>query len=140
VTRRLPAVDAFFNSLTPHAGCVYGWLWTHDSQGVDVTRDGQFVYVADSEGPVVRRVEVATGEVRTIAGMQGQEGAIDGIAGVNRFIRPNRVALDPTHTALYLTDVNSFSHRIRRVDLSTRTQPAARECHTYLLTTSEALA
>jgi hypothetical protein len=33
-------------------------------QGVAVTRDGLFVYVADSQGPVIRRVEIATGTPR----------------------------------------------------------------------------
>lgn len=59
--------------------------------------------------------------MQTIAGMAGQEGAIDGAAGTNRFIRPTRLALDPSHTVLYFTDVNSFSHRIRKLDLATRT-------------------
>ncbi len=86
----------------------FGWL------GGLVT-DGTNLYVADSSNSKIRKVDIATGEVTTLAGLAGSFASIDGV-GINaRFGNP--VGITKVGTNLYITD-SAFSS-IRRLDLTT---------------------
>ncbi len=75
------------------------------------------LYVADKKNNTIRKVDVASGAVTTVAGAPGQPGTSDGIGSAARFYWPAGLALDGSGGLLVSEEVN---HTIRRVDLATR--------------------
>jgi sugar lactone lactonase YvrE len=80
-----------------------------------ITMDGKNLYVADSNNNTIRKIEVNTGLVTTIAGMAGTPGSRDGMGEMARFDYPWGITSDGTN--LYVTDV--FNHIIRKIVIST---------------------
>jgi sugar lactone lactonase YvrE len=74
------------------------------------------LYLTDTENHTIRRIDVATAEVTTIAGAYGVNGAADGTGGAARFREPEGLALDEGGT-LYIADTDNAT--IRRMDLTT---------------------
>ncbi|EOD29066.1 hypothetical protein EMIHUDRAFT_365941, partial [Emiliania huxleyi CCMP1516] len=64
----------------------------------------------------IRRVEVATGEVTTLAG-SGEEGDADGVGDAAEFCHPYGVAISPDGCALFVAD--QCNDKIRRVEVAT---------------------
>ena len=94
------------------------------AQPSGLASDGNWLYVADSEGSAIRRIGTsADSEVSTIAGTSGlprgqslfEFDDIDGIGDAARFQHPLGVALG--EDVLYVAD--SYNHKIRRIDLKT---------------------
>lgn len=84
------------------------------NQPTGITTDGVYLYVTDSGNHTVRRIEIATKAVSTVAGTSGIAGSTNGIQGVARFNIPNRITTDGT--SLFLTD---FGNRtIRKIDIA----------------------
>lgn len=52
------------------------------------------LYVADTENHTIRKINVATGEVSTVAGLAGNEGTKDGVGGAARLSHPHGVTVD----------------------------------------------
>lgn len=77
--------------------------------------DGTYVYVAESGNHTIRRIEIATQQVTTVAGYPGKVGSTDGIGTAARFSTPSRLATDGKN--LYVTDF--YNRTIRRIDLAT---------------------
>src|SRR5271165_995628 len=75
--------------------------------GVTVDRAGT-TYVADRLNKRVRRIDVVTGVISTLAG----EGSPSG----EPLVEPNGLALDPTQQFLYVADV--ADHRVRLLDVA----------------------
>jgi hypothetical protein len=75
--------------------------------------DGVDLFVADPGNFAIRRVELATGEVTTIAG--GTEGTADGTGDEAQFVAPAGLAYDDG--TLYVADVGA--HTIRAIDVAT---------------------
>jgi len=73
------------------------------------------VYVADFFNALIRRVEVATGTVTTIAGSPGSFGTVDGVGPAANFANPNAMVLDAAGTTLYVMDGTA----LRRVVVAT---------------------
>ncbi len=85
----------------------------HGPHGVCVDRAGN-LYVADSEGHRIRRVDAVTGEIRTVAGTGDEGESGDGGPAIKAaFRRPEVVAIGPAGD---LVIGDSYNHRIRRVD------------------------
>ena len=84
--------------------------------GVAISPDGSALFVADYLNDKIRRVEVATGAVTTVAG-SGVEGNADGMGGTAQFHYPCGVAISPDGSALFVTDFGN--HKIRRVEVAT---------------------
>jgi hypothetical protein len=81
-----------------------------------VTSDGAGnVYVADFFNALLRRVEVVTGTVTTIAGSPGSFGNVDGVGAAANFQNMNAIVLDATGTTVYVMDGTA----LRRVVLAT---------------------
>ena len=77
-----------------------------------IATDGVYIYVADAASHVIRKVEINSGTVTTIAGKRGQSGYNDG-TGVNALFKaPSGIAL--LDGLLYVTDTDN--HLIRRVN------------------------
>jgi sugar lactone lactonase YvrE len=82
-----------------------------------VATDGVDLYVADYYNNAIRRVNIATKHVTTIAGnLAGFGGSVDAIGELAYFNRPSGIALAGGN--LYVTD--SLNYTIRKIDLSTR--------------------
>jgi DNA-binding beta-propeller fold protein YncE len=78
-----------------------------------ITTDGTSLYVTDFNNRTIRKVDILTGAVSTIAGKSGPlETATDGIGSEARFYQPNGITTDGTF--LYVTD--SYLNTVRRID------------------------
>ncbi|MBV5339496.1 MAG: hypothetical protein J0665_08045 [Deltaproteobacteria bacterium] len=78
-----------------------------------ITTDRISLYVTDFNNRTIRKVDILTGEVSTIAGKSGPlEAATDGIGSEARFYQPNGITTDGTY--LYVTD--SYLNTVRRID------------------------
>jgi len=80
-----------------------------------IVSDGSNLYVADYDNHAIRKIEIATGSVSTLAG-SGKEGKKDGVGADASFQNPRGIAIDGT--ALYVAD--TYNHTIRKVDIATR--------------------
>jgi len=82
------------------------------ANGVAVDGDGN-VFVADRANHAIRKLDVRTGKVTTLAGA-GSPGFVDGIGAEARFQDPSGVAVAPDGS---IDVADSGNHRIRRVGL-----------------------
>lgn len=106
-----PTVTTFAGSTRADGtGAAARFSWPHG-----VARNGTDLYVADAYDHTIRRIEIGTGNVTTVAGSAGASGSADGVGSAARFNDPHDVATDGTH--LYVTDYGN--HTIRRVALAT---------------------
>lgn len=87
------------------------------NQPTGITTDGVNVYVTDSGNQTVRRINIASKAVSTLAGTSGEIGSDDGIQSGARFNLPGRITTDGVN--LYLTDVNNRT--VRKIALLTGT-------------------
>ena len=78
--------------------------------------NGSALFVADCENHKIRRVEVATGEVTTVAG-SGENGDADGVGEAAQFRYPTGIAISPDGSALFVADCCNY--KIRRVEVAT---------------------
>lgn len=81
-------------------------------EGLDVDHAGH-LYVADTGNHTIRIITLATGSVRTIAGLAGLTGSADGNGSSARFNAPSGLALDAAGNLLVADEDN---HVIRKVD------------------------
>lgn len=81
-------------------------------EGLVVDATGTFLYVADSENHAIRRIELASGDVTTVAGVGGDPDDDD-----THLFSPRNLAFDPAGTGLYITDTGNYV--IRHLDLAT---------------------
>jgi hypothetical protein len=85
------------------------------NQPIGITTDGVNVYVTDYNNATVRRIDIATNAVYTLAGTSGAIGTTNGTQGDARFNRPGRITTDGKY--LYLTDFNNRT--IRMIEILT---------------------
>src|SRR5262249_12330010 len=78
--------------------------------GIALSRDGQFLLVADFGNDRIRRVNLSTGKVDTLAG-SGNAGSADGPPAEASFDGPLALAVD-ANGAVFVTDFNSGTIRI----------------------------
>lgn len=79
-----------------------------------VTSDGSYVFVADSLNHRIRKIEIATGLVTTLAG-DGTGAYLDGVGAAAQFNNPNGITCDGPN--LYVADTGN--HRIRKIVIAT---------------------
>jgi DNA-binding beta-propeller fold protein YncE len=83
-----------------------------------VARDNAgYLYVADTNNNTIRKVEISTGKVSTLAGKAGVLDSIDGTGADARFNSPQGLISDSDGANLYVAD--SGNNTIRKVVLST---------------------
>ncbi|WP_394840119.1 hypothetical protein LVJ94_24850 [Pendulispora rubella] len=83
-----------------------------------ITSDGDgHLYVTDAWNNTIRRIDIATREVVTIAGTAGGGGSTDGVGPQARFFSPQGITCDRAGH-LYVADW--FNGTIRAIDLATR--------------------
>ena len=80
-----------------------------------VTTDGFSVFITDRNNNTIRRMDIATGNVVTIAGTPGVADSIDGTGSSALFNSPSGITTDGTN--LYVCD--TLNHTIRRIVIAT---------------------
>jgi len=80
---------------------------------IGITTDGTNLYVTDNQA--IRKVDIATGSVTTLAGSPGLGGSADATGTSARFNTPLRLTTDGTW--LYVTD--NANYTIRKVSIAT---------------------
>lgn len=85
-------------------------------RGIAVSSDGLFALVADQDNQRVRRVEIATGLVTTLAG-SGSRGFADGAGLTALFAEPTGVAISSNGLFALVSDRNN--NRVRGINLAT---------------------
>lgn len=79
-----------------------------------VTSDGKDLYIADTGNHCIRKYEISTGDVTTIAGLCGTSGTLDATGGAARFNNPLQISTDGTN--LFICD--RANNTIRKVVIS----------------------
>lgn len=82
---------------------------------VGITTDGTYLYVVDQGNRVVRKIDLFTRNVTTIAGQPGQHGSLDGPGNLARFQFIHGITTDGT----YLYIGGNTDLKVRRVTLAT---------------------
>jgi sugar lactone lactonase YvrE len=114
------AIDVAAGSVETLAG-VYGQIGASDGAGVQATFNlpsglafsGGQLYLADTENGTIRRIDLQTGAVTTVAGTAGQTGALDGIGADAQFAALNGLVADASGN-LYVGDTENDT--IRKLD------------------------
>lgn len=86
--------------------------------GVAADESGAQLFVADSYNNVLRRVDVGSRTVVTLAGVAGQQGSVDATGSDARFFYPLGIVLHSSASVVYVADY--FGLCIRRVNILTR--------------------
>lgn len=81
-----------------------------------IASDGTYIYVADAGNNLIRKIEISSRTVTTLAG-SGTMGSSDGIGAAAEFGSPAGVAI--AGSFLYVTDLNNET--IRRIEIATGT-------------------
>ena len=84
--------------------------------GIDIDSSGKYLYVADSNGHRIRRVEISTSKVTTVAG-NGNNGYQDAIGTTAVLSYPEYVKVGADGN-LYFTEVGS--HLVKYINIDTR--------------------
>lgn len=79
-----------------------------------ITTDGAYLYIADTYNHKIRKIEITTGAVTTLAG-SGMQGSSDGTGAAASFYRPYDITTDGAH--LYVAD--TYNHKIRKIEITT---------------------
>ena len=87
-------------------------------QGLVYNAAHNCLYFCDNDNQRIRKVDLATQTVSTVAGT-GEEGFQDGPAAQAKVNYPTGLVYDAAHNCLYFGDWGN--HRIRKVDLATQT-------------------
>jgi sugar lactone lactonase YvrE len=86
----------------------------HFNLPTQIATDGSSLFVADSGNNTIRRIVLADGTVKTIAGQAGQQGNTDGPPSKSSFSNPSGIATDGKN--VYVSDTGN--QLIRKIDLS----------------------
>lgn len=84
--------------------------------GLALSTDRTTLYVADTGNDVIRSINVATGQVMTLAGQAGKAQSVDGSGSGAAFCHPWGLDVDPGNAHLYIAD--NCSNTIRRLTLN----------------------
>jgi sugar lactone lactonase YvrE len=82
------------------------------SAPLGIAADTTSAYVADTGNHVIRKVDLASGKVTTLAGAVGQAAPTDGAFATARFNGPQGLALDASGQVLYVADSGNRSVRV----------------------------
>jgi hypothetical protein len=80
-----------------------------------IVRVGSNLYITDADSHTIRKVEIATGTVTTLAGTAGSAGFVDGTGAAARFHTPLSITSDGT--SLYLVDSDNYC--LRKIAIAT---------------------
>ena len=76
-----------------------------------ITNDGTYLYVADYGNHVIRKIDIATNAVTTVAGLAGTPAYVNATGTAARFQNPLRIVYDAGSTSFYITDAGTRTIR-----------------------------
>src|SRR6185437_16029566 len=79
--------------------------------GLALSPDRATLYVADTNNEQIRKIDLASGSVTTIAGQHGVFRSTDGTGTAATFCQPTGLAMDPAGANLYVSDQCGFAIR-----------------------------
>lgn len=82
---------------------------------IGIATDGKNLYVADAGNNIIRKINILSRDVTTIAGEAGMRGSEDGLGSTVRFNFPSGLTLNKRD--LFISDTDN--HIIRKMDLDT---------------------
>ncbi|MBI4907112.1 MAG: hypothetical protein HY820_26030 [Acidobacteria bacterium] len=89
-----------------------------DPHGIAITKNGAWMYVADTRNHMVRRIDMKGGLITTVAGTGAEGFSGDGGPAVQATFKGTfGIALAPDDKALYIADLGN--KRVRKLDLRT---------------------
>jgi sugar lactone lactonase YvrE len=114
-------VDAVSGVVTTIAGMA-GMKGSSDGTGTaarfnrpyGITTDGINLYVTDSNNHCIRKIDIESAAVTTLAGAAGEVGYSDGAANQARFFIPEGITTDGAN--LYVADTHN--HSVRKIELA----------------------
>ncbi len=118
-------IDVATAQVTTIAGSPTGEPGYQDGTGTDARFAGPVgltgdlfghLYVSENVNSTIRRVDLETGEVTTVAGTPGVAGSVDGVGGAAQFSGPQALSVDSSGN-LFVAD--TFDATVRRIDLAT---------------------
>lgn len=112
-------IDAAANSVSTLAGA-YGTIGCAEGTGTGATFNapsglayaGGGLYLTDSENDTIRRIDVSTAAVTTVAGACRQPGAVDGAGSDARLHSPGGIVFDAAGQNLYIADTDNGTIRV----------------------------
>lgn len=119
--RKIMVATAEVTTLAGSAGSPGSANGTGDSArfsspgGITLATD--FALVADTGNHTIRRIDLVTAAVTTLAGVPGSAGQTDGAGATARFFSPRSLALSGDATLALVADTGN--HTIRRIDMAT---------------------
>lgn len=87
----------------------------HFGHPSDITTDGSALFIADQINHIIRKIDIVTSDVTTLAGSAGVSGSADGIGSSASFNWPMGVTTDGTN--LYIADTDNST--IRKIVIQT---------------------
>lgn len=80
-------------------------------RGIALSHDGSFALIADFTNQTIRKLDLVSGAVTTVAGSAGQVGSADGSGAAARFSFPYGIALTADDTFALITDSGNYTVR-----------------------------
>jgi hypothetical protein len=86
-----------------------------------ISSDGTFALVTDPDSFTIRRIDLETRLVTTLAGVAGEQGNTDGVGATARFMRPNAIEISADGGFALVADYDSSAlfAGLRKIDLLT---------------------
>ncbi len=91
----------------------------NEPEGLTIDHAHAHLYLGDTDNSTIRRIDLPSLQVTTIAGTALMRGTTDGVGAAARFNLPKAVVLDDTDENLYILDSNNLS--IRKLSLADST-------------------
>ncbi|AWI07855.1 SMP-30/gluconolactonase/LRE family protein [Ereboglobus luteus] len=79
--------------------------------GIAINADCSCLYVADTGNSMIRRIELSTGVVETVAGIAGSTGSANGSTSIATFNTPESLAVDAAGV-IYVADTGNNTIRV----------------------------
>jgi sugar lactone lactonase YvrE len=86
-----------------------------EPEGLALDGPARQLYISDTDNHTIRRLDLASGAVTTVAGAPTASGDVDAIGAAARFSRPTALALDETAKVLFICDAGN--QKIRSMTL-----------------------
>ncbi|HLG35083.1 MAG TPA: T9SS type A sorting domain-containing protein [Bacteroidia bacterium] len=119
-------IDLSNNMVTTIAGVYNAFAFADSSDGLQakfnqpidiaIAPGDSVLYVSDSENHLVRKVNLVTTAVTTVAGTPGSFGSANGIGSAAKFRNPNGLSLSADGLTLFVADAGN--HKIRKINLA----------------------
>ncbi len=90
-----------------------------EPEKLKVDSSGQYLYVADYKAHKIFKITISNGNIELIAG-SGKSGYKEGIGANAVFQNSAGVVIDEGQNALFVTDGNGYTDRVRKIDLATK--------------------